>query len=123
MTAIHRPSADAQAVLCKALFRATTYLALTQSDLGQTIGLDRSSINRLKQKGTLNPETKPGELAAYVIRIFRDLYALMGGDQDAIRHWMHTQNHHLNGQPAQLILQAQGLIQVLGYLDAMRGKV
>jgi Protein of unknown function (DUF2384) len=36
---------------------------------------------------------------------------------------MKTPNHHLNGAPNQLIQQAQGLIQVLVYLDAMRGKV
>ena len=123
MTAVHRSSTDPQAVLCKALFRATDYLGLTQSELGQAIGMDRTSITRLKQKGSLDSQSKPGELATYVIRIFRDLYALMGGDQGAITHWMKTQNHHLNGQPNQLILHAQGLIHVLGYLDAMRGKV
>ena len=123
MTALHRTSLDPQAVLCKALFNAMDYLGLKQAELGLTIGLDRTSITRLKQKGVLNPQSKPGELATYIIRIFRALYALMGGDQAAIQHWMKTHNRHLNGQPNELILQAQGLIQVLSYLDAMRGKV
>lgn len=123
MTAVRHTAPDPQAVLCKALFSAMDRLGLTQAELGQAIGLDRTTITRLKQKGTLNPQTKPGELATYVIRIFRDLYALMGGDQAAIRHWMETPNRHLNGQPRELIRQVHGLIQVLGYLDAMRGKV
>lgn len=123
MTSIRCAAPEPQAVLCKALFNTMEHLGLTQAELGRIIGLDRTSITRLKQKGALNPESKTGELATYVVRIFRDLYALMGGDAIAIQHWMKTPNHHLNGQPDQLIQQAQGLIQVLGYLDAMRGKV
>lgn len=123
MTTVRAVSPDPQAVLCKALLKASGYLGLKQSELGQAIGLDRTSITRLKQKGTLNPDSKTGELATYVIRIFRDLYVLMGGDETAIQHWMKTPNHHLNGSPHELIQSAQGLVQVLSYLDAMRGKV
>lgn len=123
MTTAPAITPDPQAVLCKALFKAMNYLGLKQRELGQTIGLDRSSIARLKQKGMLNPECKAGELATYVIRIFRDLYTLMGGDETAIRHWMKTPNRHLNGRPNDLVQTAQGLIQVLAYLDAVRGKI
>lgn len=123
MTAETRPLPDADAVLCKALFNAKDILSLTQADLGLAIGLDRTSITRIKQRGAIDPQSKAGELATYVIRIFRDLYALMGGDKAAIQHWMKTYNNHLNGQPSELIRKAHGLIRVLGYLDAMRGKV
>lgn len=114
---------DLDHTLCKALFKATDYMGLKQSALGKIIGLDRSSVTRLKQRGTLNPESKAGELATYVIRIFRSLFALMGDNEEAIRHWMKTNNKHLNGKPSELIQQAQGLVQVMGYLDSMRGKV
>ena len=123
MTPVQAISPDPQTILCKALFKAMKYLGLKQNTLGQAIGLDRTSITRLKQKGSLNPESKAGELATYLIRIFRDLYALMGDDEVAIQHWMRTQNYHLNGRPDELIQHAQGLVQVMGYLDAMRGKV
>jgi len=116
-------SPDPERTLCKALFKAMEHLGLNLSDLGEAIGLDRSSITRIKQKGTLNPESKAGELATYVIRIFRSLFALMGDNEKAIQHWMTTYNRHLNGKPSELIQQAQGLVQVMGYLDSMRGKV
>jgi len=114
---------DPEHTLCKALFKAMDTLGLKQSALGRIIGLDRSSVTRLKQRGTLNPESKEGELAAYVIRIFRSLFALMGDNEKAIQHWMKTPNTHLNGKPSELIQHAQGLVQVMGYLDSMRGKV
>lgn len=123
MSAVQQLSPLPQAVLCKALFNAMKYLGLTQGDLGAVIGLDRTSITRLKKKGELNPATKAGEMATYVIRVYRNLFALMGDDVVAIQHWMKTNNHHLNGRPSELMHRAQGLMQVLGYLDAMRGKV
>jgi len=114
---------DPEHTLCKALFKAMEYLGLNQSALGEAIGLDRSSVTRVKQRGTLNPDSKAGELATYVIRIFRSLFALMGDNDVAIQHWMKTHNTHLNGRPDEMIQQAQGLVQVMGYLDSMRGKV
>lgn len=123
MTALQRISPEAPAVLCKALFNSINYLGLTQAELGQIIGVDRTTVTRLKHKGNLDPDSKPGELAGCLIRIFRGLYALMGGDAAAIQHWMSTFNHHLNGRPLEMIQHPQGLIQVLVYLDALRGKI
>jgi hypothetical protein len=110
-------------VLCKALLSAQDQLELNQAELGQLIGLDRSSISRLQKRGTLKPDSKAGELATYFIRIYRALYVLMGGDINAMQHWMTTSNRHLQGVPKQLIGKAEGLVRVMHYLDAMRGKV
>ncbi|HFD12095.1 MAG TPA: DUF2384 domain-containing protein [Crenotrichaceae bacterium] len=118
---ISDPSADN--VLCKALLNVQQQFELTQTELGQLIGVDRSSISRLQKRGTLKPDSKPGELATYLIRIYRALYVLMGGDLSAMRHWMETENRHLQAIPKQLISSAEGLIRVMHYLDAMRGKV
>jgi hypothetical protein len=110
-------------VLCKALLSTQQQLELSQTELGQSIGLDRSSISRLQKRGTLKPDSKPGELATYLIRIYRALYVLMGGDLTTMRHWMETNNRHLQAVPKQLIASAEGLVRVMHYLDAMRGKI
>jgi len=114
---------SAEHVLCKALLNVQQQLELSQTQLGQSIGLDRSSISRLQKRGTLKPASKSGELAMYLIRIYRSLYVLMGGELTAMRHWMNTSNLHLQAVPKQLITNAEGLIRVMHYLDAMRGKI
>ena len=110
-------------VLCTALFNAINYLGISNEQAGRAIGMDRTTVSRLKIRGELNPQSKQGELALLLIRIFRSAYALMGGDKEAIRHWMKTENHHLLGVPAQMIGQVQGINQVVEYLDAIRGKI
>lgn len=105
------------AVLSKALIKAGKTLGLSQSRLGTIIGRDRTSLHR-----GIDPESKSGELALLLIRCYRGLYALVGGDEATMRHWMKTENRDTGGVPADQITQVQGLVRVVEYLDAMRGK-
>ncbi len=117
MLALQLPQPDERAVLSKALLNAGKALGLSQAEIGRIIGKDRSSIQR-----GLDPASKSGELALLLIRCYRSLYALVGGRTEDIRHWMRTPNLHTGGIPAQQLLTVQGLNEVLGYLDAIRGK-
>ncbi len=110
--------ADPGEVLSKALINAGRELGLTQATLGAIIGKDRSAISR----GGIDPATKSGELALLLIRAYRALFVLMGGDAAQMKHWMHNGNHHTGGVPAEQIRSVQGLLRVVEYLDAIRGK-
>jgi hypothetical protein len=109
---------EAERVLAAALVSAGKELGLTQADLGSVIGRDRTALSR----GNIDPASKSGELALLLIRAYRALFALVGGDPAVMRHWMHTENLHTGGVPAEQIRSVQGLTRVVEYLDAMRGK-
>jgi hypothetical protein len=115
-TAVSR-SPDPRTVLSKAVLNAGRALGLSQGQIGETIGRDRTSISR-----SLDPNSKPGELALLLIRVYRGLYPLVGGEPETMRHWMHKENRDTGGVPAEQIRQVQGLIRVVEYLDAMRGR-
>jgi hypothetical protein len=110
---------DAGATLTKALLNAGKDLGLTRTALGQVVGKDRTTLTR----GQLDPDSKAGELALLLLRCYRSLFALVGGDPEQMRHWMHTPNHHTGGIPADQVLHVQGLARVTEYLDAIRGKI
>lgn len=109
------------------LIRAAEMLGLPREQLANTIGVSVPTIARMK-RGAPIPGNKPFEMALLVLRIYRSLYALLGGNTDAMKHWMTTPNTHLkdtSGQaqvPAELIQHIEGLTRVLWYLDAMRGR-
>lgn len=111
-------SPDAKVVLTKALVNAGRALGLSQAALGQVVGKDRSSIAR-----GLDPASKSGELALLLIRCYRSLFVLVGGEHQAMRHWMNTENLDTGGVPAEQVKSVQGLARVVEYLDAMRGKL
>lgn len=116
------PAAPAAArVLTQAASRAAGRLGLAQKDLAALLGVSASTVSRFAQR-PLDPRSKEGELAVLFVRLYRSLDAMVGGDDEAARAWMHAQNAHLGGVPARLALTVTGLVHVLEYLDAMRGK-
>ncbi len=106
-------------VLTRALVQAGKELGLTQAELGAVVGRDRTALSR----GAIEPQTKSGELALLLIRAYRALHVLVGGEPRQMKHWMHTFNLHVGGVPAELVRTVPGLMRVVEYLDAIRGRV
>jgi transcriptional regulator with XRE-family HTH domain len=110
--------------LSKATVRAAQLLGLTQSELAPILGLSRSTISRLVAGDILlGPEQKAWELAALFVRLFRSLDAIVGSNTEQARAWLDSENAGLGAAPRQLIATTEGLVRVVQYLDAARGRV
>ena len=115
---------DPAAVLSRAAVRASEELGLRQMQLARVLGLSPATTSRLTA-GTwlLAADSKSWELAAAFVRLYRSLAAITGGRPQAMRDWLYSHNDALGGEPAERILSAEGLIHVLQYLDAARGRI
>lgn len=115
---------DPGAVLAKATVRASALLGLTGVTLGKIIGMSEASVSRLTRgERPLQTDTKEGELATLLVRVYRSLDALVGNDEKRRLEWLNTYNQGVNGVPKELIQTAQGLVRVATYLDGMRAVV
>lgn len=123
MSALLKQPVDKKVVLAKAVLNAAEQLDLKQAQLAAILGMHRTAISRLKSNPELDPASKQGELALLLIRLYRALYALTGGDADWMRHFMNTPNRVTAGIPIQQIESISGLVSVLQFVDAIRGKV
>ncbi|HEY8386015.1 MAG TPA: antitoxin Xre-like helix-turn-helix domain-containing protein [Porticoccaceae bacterium] len=123
MSTVHKAQANPEAVLAKAVLRAADQLGLRQTELAAVLGVHRTAISRLKHNPSLDPGSKQGELALLLVRLARALYALTGGDEQWIEHFMRTPNRVTGGVPAEQIGSIQGLMTVLQFVDAIRGKI
>ena len=108
--------------LTKATLRAAALLDLNDADLARVIGVSPASLSRLHRDRTIQPASKEGELAILLVRLYRSLDGVLGGQEAALRRWFQAENHHLGGVPSQLVQTVQGLVHVIQYLDAMRAK-
>ncbi len=113
---------DENATLIKAFNNSCQALGLSRDQASTILGIDRATLARNKKKG-FEPNSKTGELCLELIRVYRSLYAIAGGDKAFMHHWLNTENRALAGKPSALLLTISGLVQVNLYLDAMRGKV
>lgn len=118
-----QPDLVPETVVAKAALSAAERLGLTNRHLAAVIGLSEASVSRMQNGRGVEPESKEGELALMFVRLFRSLDALMGGDDASARAWMHAVNDHLGGIPADRIRTVEGLVDVVQYLDAMRGRL
>ena len=127
MTSPIRPSVrrgpEPAPVLAKALLAAAGRIGIRNRQLAAIIGSSEASVSRLQHGRGLDPDTKEGELALLFLRLYRSLDALVGGDDAKARDWLHSENAHLAGIPAERIRTVEGLVDVVQYLDAMRGRL
>ena len=117
-------SPDEAAVAAKALLRAASRLGLSNRALGRIVGLSEASVSRMgKGAFQLRREDKAFELGLLLIRLFRSLDAIVGGDEAVARAWLRNDNAALGGKPLKLIETVPGLVNALAYLDARRALV
>jgi transcriptional regulator with XRE-family HTH domain len=110
-------------VVAKAVLATAERLGLRDRELAGVIGTSEASVSRLRSGRGLDPASKEGELALLFIRLYRGLDALVGGDDAAARAWLRADNSHVRGVPAERIATVEGLVDVVQYLDAMRGRL
>ena len=128
MTPVRHPpkpaAAAAGAVLTKALLRAAGFLGLSNAIVARVVGVSESHVSRMaKGERELEVGTKPAELAALLLRVYRSLDALVGNDERHRKEWMTSFNWAFNEAPKDAIQKVEGLARVARYLDGARALV
>src|SRR6516165_9641619 len=114
-----RPAADPAATLSKATVRAARF-----PDLAPVLGVSAATLSRLANgQRQLEPGSKPWQLAALFVRLFRALDAIVGSDDAAAQAWLRGENSALGGVPLDLIREPAGLVRTVDYLDAARARI
>jgi len=112
---------DDGALVTKAVMRAAHRLGLSNRSVAHIIGVSRPTVSRMAHGTfTLRPGDKPFELAVLLIRLFRSLDAIAGGDETVAQAWLRSDNIALGERPLDRIRTITGLLDVIAYLDARR---
>ena len=122
MRAVTRSEPKPAVVLAKALLRVGEAFALSQNEIAGILGTSAATVSRTFAGGRgIDPDSAEGRHALLLVRVFRSLDALVGGDREKARLWLRAGNRHLGAAPSRLLAGTQGLVHVAEYLDAMRG--
>lgn len=115
------PITQSERVLKKAFINVAERLEMSRQELCAVIGINDETLYRLYEgKQLIDPRSKEGELARMLLRLYRNLDTLCGGNKTQSQLWFRSYNFQLSGIPADLIKSSSGLMSVVIYLDAMR---
>lgn len=114
---------DRARVVTTAALRAADALQISKTTLGRILGLSPASISRLAGGSPLRPGSKPYELALLLLRVYRSLDSIMGGDRALAREWLESDNCVLGGRPIDRLVSITGLTEVAAHVDAFRARV
>jgi hypothetical protein len=115
---------DESGLLTKATLRAADRLMIKNAVLAKILGVSEPTISRMRNgRYQLAQGQKPFELAVLLIRLYRSLDGIVGGDDGVAADWLTNNNTALDGIPLQLIQSVSGLMNVIHYLDARRAVV
>jgi len=109
-------------VLTKAVLRAARQLDITDAKLARMLGVSQASVSRLQSQRQIDPTSKEGEFALLFLRLFRSLDAIVGGHTPKAKLWLHADNTPLGGRPIDRVETIEGLVAIVQYLDAIRGR-
>ena len=102
--------------------RVAEALGLSQAEVASILGSSPASVSRtFGGARPIDPDSAEGRHALLLVRVFRSLDTLVGGDAEKARLWLRAANHHLGSAPLRLLASTQGLVHVAEYLDAVRG--
>ncbi|WP_416408312.1 MbcA/ParS/Xre antitoxin family protein [Agrobacterium rosae] len=111
-------------VVTKAVVSAAERLGLNAARIADILGLSAPTVSRMKRLDfILEPGSKPFELSVLLIRVFRSLDAIVGGDETVARTWLRNHDDALADVPAEKLTTITGLLDVLAYLDARRAPI
>jgi antitoxin Xre/MbcA/ParS-like protein len=123
LSTVSTPASDS-ALVTKAVIRAADRLGINNKTLAGVIGVSEATVSRMKSgKHALEAGGKPFQLAVLLVRLYRTLDSLIGGDDIAARAWLSNANTVLGAAPLELIQSVSGLMNVIQYLDARRAVV
>lgn len=112
-------------VLTQAVVETARRLALKAGDLKDIIGTSQPTVSRLLHgQYELSAMGKTWELGQHLVRLYRSLSSMVGGDDALARVWLCSANRDFDGRaPLEVIKRVDGLIHVCEYLDAYRARV
>lgn len=116
---------DRARILTGAVAETARRLELKSTELTAIIGVSQPTASRLLNgKFQLAEGGKSWELGSHLVRLYRSLSSMVGGNDELARAWLRSPNRAFGDRaPLDEIRSVAGLVHTCDYVDAHRARV
>ncbi|OAL76796.1 hypothetical protein AY606_12575 [Acinetobacter sp. SFB] len=114
---------DKSKILVKASWKAAEHLGLKPEQFIKILHLESVDVNLSEATLMLDPNSKQEEIALILIRIYKAIYTLNGGDIEWIHHFLNSPNLLTGGIPMEQLKSMDGLLSVLNTVESLQQNV
>lgn len=110
-------------LLAKTSWKAAQQLGLKPEQFVRILHLECVDMVLSDSSLMLDPNSKQGEIALILIRIYKALYHLNGGDIKWMHHFLNSPNLLTGEIPIEQLESMSGLLSVLNTVESLQHKV
>lgn len=112
-------------VLTGAVAETARRLELKSAELTAIIGVSQPTVSRLLNgRYQLAEGGKAWELGTHLVRLYRSLSSMVGGNDELARVWLRSPNRAFGDRaPLEEMRSVAGLVHTCDYVDAHRARV
>jgi len=107
-------------ILTEASWKAAENLGLKPEQFLKILHLQCVDMNLSETTIVLDPDSKQGEIALILIRIYKAIFNLSGGDIEWIHHFLNSPNLLTGGIPIEQLESMSGLLSVLKTVESLQ---
>ena len=117
-------NSEKERVLTYAVVNVADRLGLNDIQLAKILFAKEDFVTSIKnEKSVLKFGSVPYVQATLLVRIYKSLDAMTGGNQKIGQQWMKSQNSAFGDSPISHILKRQGINDVVKYLDTSTSRI
>jgi len=116
-------SINTSKVLTKASWKAAELLGLKSEQFVRILHLECLDMKLSEATLMFDPNSKQGEIALILIRIYKALYNLNGSDIEWMHHFLNSPNLLTGGIPIEQLESMNGLLSVLNTVESLQHNV
>ncbi len=113
---------DPNILLSKALKNSAELLGLNQNDIAAMLKISPSALSKSLNRG-IDPEKLQGRYALLIIKVYRSLNQLLGGNKEQMAKWIRAKLKPFSKSPLEMMSSEIEIVYLNDYLDSMKAKI
>ena len=108
--------------LAGALYKCAAFLGVAQAELAMMLKVSPSAMSKSFRNG-IDPNKLQGRYSLMIIRVYRSLYVLFGGNKELMVKWIRGRLILFDKSPIDMMHDETDIVYLNEYLDSMKTKI